>query len=114
MSSIHTVQTASTVLKKNVDRHTVERALYARYLIHLAGDIHQPLHSVALFNRSYPTGDMGGNREKVILLNGTEKVLHQFWDSGAFLFQNDTWNFIRPLNLQNRTKLREVALSFIR
>ena len=114
MSSIHAVQTASNVLNKNVDKHTVERALYARYLIHLAGDIHQPLHSVALFNKSYPKGDMGGNREKIILLNGTERVLHQFWDSGAFLFQNDSFNFFRPMNDQNRSKLKEVARSFIR
>ena len=114
MSSIHTVQTASHVLKKNVDKHTVERALYARYLIHLAGDIHQPLHSVALFNATYPHGDMGGNRELIVLLNGTERKLHQFWDSGAFLFQNDTWNFFRPLNDQNKTKLKEVARSFMR
>lgn len=114
MSSIHTVQTAATVLKKNVDKHTVERALYARYLIHLAGDIHQPLHSVALFNKTYPRGDLGGNRETVILLNGTEKKLHQFWDSGAFLFQNDTWGVIRPMNDQNRTKLKEVARSYMR
>lgn len=70
-SSIHAVETASKVLKTNVEKNTVERALYARYLLHLAGDIHQPLHSVALFNRSFPAGDIGGNRLKVIILNGS-------------------------------------------
>jgi hypothetical protein len=32
----------------------------ARYLLHLVGDIHQPLHSVSMFNSSYKKGDYGG------------------------------------------------------
>jgi hypothetical protein len=59
-----------------------------RYLIHLAGDIHQPLHSVALFNKTYPKGDLGGNSERVIILNGSTINFHSYWDSGAFLFEN--------------------------
>mgnify|MGYP000182758891 CR=1 FL=1 len=57
---------------------------------------------------------MGGNRQKVILLNGTEKVFHQFWDSGAYLFQNDSWFLVRPMNHQNLSALLTVANSFIR
>jgi hypothetical protein len=30
-------------------------------VVHLVGDIHQPLHSVALYNLTYPKGDIGGN-----------------------------------------------------
>lgn len=51
----------------NLNKNTAERALYARYLLHLAGDVHQPLHSVALFNRTFPYGDMGGNKLTVYL-----------------------------------------------
>lgn len=32
----------------------------ARYLLHLVGDIHQPLHSTMMFNATYKTGDLGG------------------------------------------------------
>lgn len=32
----------------------------ARYLLHLAGDIHQPLHSVSMYNSTHKKGDMGG------------------------------------------------------
>ena len=45
----------------NLNKTTAERALFARYLVHIVGDIHQPLHSVAMFNESYKTGDRGGN-----------------------------------------------------
>lgn len=32
----------------------------ARFLLHLVGDIHQPLHSVSMYNASLKTGDLGG------------------------------------------------------
>ena len=54
----------------------------------MVGDIHQPLHSVALFNKTYPKGDAGGNFLKIKMLNGTLANFHSFWDSGAFLLQN--------------------------
>jgi len=32
----------------------------ARYLLHLVGDIHQPLHSVTMYNSTLKKGDAGG------------------------------------------------------
>ena len=32
----------------------------SRYLLHLAGDIHQPLHSACLYNQTFKSGDLGG------------------------------------------------------
>ena len=49
-----------SVLKTNKEGITFERAFMARFLLHLVGDIHQPLHSVAMFNSTYKKGDMGG------------------------------------------------------
>ena len=37
------------------------RAVSLSYLIHLVGDMHQPLHCVSLFTAAYPNGDRGGN-----------------------------------------------------
>lgn len=71
MSSISTVFQARTILKSNIKNLTAERALFARYLVHLVGDIHQPLHSVSLFNHTFPNGDRGGNLLKLKILNGT-------------------------------------------
>jgi hypothetical protein len=106
--------TASKTLKANLKRNSAERALFARYAIHLAGDIHQPLHSVALFNQTYPKGDLGGNLNKVILTNGTTSNFHSYWDAGAYLLQNDSWVIVRPMNMQNLTVLKEVANSMIK
>lgn len=48
------------------------------WLFHLVGDIHQPLHSTALFSHAlFPEGDRGGN--DVLLLRG--KNLHSLWDN---------------------------------
>lgn len=104
---------ASKVLKNNIDKNTAERALYARYVVHLVGDIHQPLHSVTLFNATYPKGDIGGNAEKVILVNGTTSNFHSFWDAGAYILQNDSWVISRPMNIQNLTVLKDIANSMI-
>ena len=38
--------------------------------MHVAGDIHQPLHSVALYNHTYPKGDAGGNFLKIKTVHG--------------------------------------------
>ncbi len=52
------------------------RAVALCWLLHLAGDIHQPLHSGALISHSlFPNGDRGGNG--IPTRNGT---LHSEWD----------------------------------
>jgi len=54
-----------------------ERALYLSWLLHLVGDVHQPMHSVALYSsRRFPKGDKGGND---VLVNGNRN-LHSTWD----------------------------------
>jgi len=35
------------------------------WLLHLVGDVHQPLHSVSRFDRGLPEGDRGGNLIKI-------------------------------------------------
>jgi hypothetical protein len=49
------------------------------WLIHLVGDIHQPLHAASRFTQDEPSGDAGGSRVK--LVQGSDKNLHEFWDS---------------------------------
>jgi hypothetical protein len=77
------------------------------------GDIHQPLHSVSLYNHTFPKGDAGGNLLKLKVLNGTVENFHSFWDSGALILQNDSYQFVRPMNLQNLTELKKKALEMI-
>lgn len=54
----------------------VKAAAYC-WLFHLVGDIHQPLHSTAIFSVDhFPKGDKGGN--EILLTKG--KNLHSLWD----------------------------------
>ena len=48
----------------NPKNETMEKAMMIRYLIHVIGDIHQPLHSAQLFDDVYfPKGDAGNDEE---------------------------------------------------
>jgi S1/P1 Nuclease len=56
-----------------------ERAVALTWLLHLVGDIHQPLHCVAFFSKEYPDGDLGGNLRWV--KDGDRPTrLHAYWD----------------------------------
>jgi hypothetical protein len=72
-----------------------ERAIALSWLLHLIGDIHQPLHTGALFTPNlFPEGDRGGNLTRV---DGSN--LHAIWDQALRG---------RSLN-RNLTELRAVA-----
>ena len=51
-----------------------------RFLIHVIGDIHQPLHASTFFSEKYPEGDRGGNLFMVQFQNKTVNW-HSVWDS---------------------------------
>src|SRR5262249_36537478 len=50
------------------------------WLLHLTGDLHQPLHSIGRFTQEIPDGDRGGNEEKVVKATGETTTLHFYWD----------------------------------
>ncbi|OLE52547.1 MAG: hypothetical protein AUG51_17355 [Acidobacteria bacterium 13_1_20CM_3_53_8] len=49
------------------------------WLLHLMGDVHQPLHCTNRFSHGQPNGDNGGNLVKVCNPQ-CGKNLHSFWD----------------------------------
>lgn len=57
-----------------------------RFLLHLVGDIHQPLHSTARVNEDYPRGDKGGNAFPLPSHYGA-KNLHAVWDKVLYEFK---------------------------
>lgn len=68
-----------------------ERAFALRFLIHLVGDVHQPLHATSRETDALPQGDRGGNDFPILPPDGAErgpKNLHSLWDGGAGLLQN--------------------------
>ncbi|ATQ67840.1 MULTISPECIES: S1/P1 nuclease [Methylosinus] len=50
------------------------------WLLHLVGDVHQPLHATSRFSRGLPNGDRGGNTETVCLAFTCGAKLHAYWD----------------------------------
>ena len=71
-------------------------SLYLCWIFHIIGDIHQPLHSSALFNTDkFFTGDKGGNS---VMIRNINKSLHSYWDG---LLGNSNWS---DKKLRNKTK----------
>lgn len=48
------------------------------WLLHLVGDVHQPLHCTTRVSQTQTNGDNGGN---LVALHGDGSQLHTFWDS---------------------------------
>lgn len=69
---------------RNVNSSNAEKAIAVAWIMHIGGDIHQPLHTSARVTEKEPKGDQGGN---LFLLSpaGTAREnqvnLHWFWDS---------------------------------
>jgi hypothetical protein len=71
--------TAREVLKQvHFDDEKQLRSAALRLIIHLVGDIHQPLHTSTLINSaSFVNGDLGGNKFKIV----ENWNLHELWDA---------------------------------
>jgi S1/P1 Nuclease len=52
------------------------------WLLHIVGDVHQPLHDVSRITANDPGGDQGGNKVKLCLTsqNSCHTKLHGYWD----------------------------------
>lgn len=53
------------------------------WLLHVVGDIHQPMHCVNRISKNVPDGDLVGNLVKVTLTDGMQTNLHALWDRGV-------------------------------
>ncbi|HEV2146603.1 MAG TPA: S1/P1 nuclease [Longimicrobiaceae bacterium] len=63
----------------DLDRPSAQRATDLAWILHLVGDLHQPLHSVARVTATEPRGDQGGN---LFRLDG-RSTLHSYWDGAV-------------------------------
>jgi hypothetical protein len=57
-----------------------EKAIHLCWLLHLVGDLHQPLHAVSFYSKEFPKGDRGGNQVGVRTPDGRPYNLHAYWD----------------------------------
>jgi S1/P1 Nuclease len=71
------------------DGGVIDKAVNLCWLLHLTGDIHQPLHCASLYSEIFPTGDNGGNASLIRIRGEGQPVnLHSFWD--GLLGRGDT------------------------
>lgn len=82
-SDVHNIVTAidyNTRLLSDASRPANERAVALCWVLHLIGDIHQPMHTGSLYSASsFAGGDLGGNRIPVSIA-GQKLNLHAAWD----------------------------------
>jgi hypothetical protein len=61
------------------------------WLLHLVGDVHQPLHATSRFTKTQRTGDQGGNLVEIDCGAGCDDAkLHFFWDDAPGLGKDDS------------------------
>jgi len=76
MNAVQTIRLARAMLLDPKVKKP-QKSVALAWLFHLVGDIHQPLHSTALFSqRLFPEGDGGGN----LILTKQRGNLHSVWD----------------------------------
>lgn len=84
-------------------RFVLEFSLFQ--LLHLMGDIHQPLHCTTLVSPAFPSGDRGGN-EIIVRSDGVKIPLHRLWDNVCDVHFP---HLARPLNQPDRERLHSWA-----
>jgi hypothetical protein len=99
------VSLAATAQNRRGRANEWELAFAVANLVHFYGDIHQPLHSTAMFSATFPDGDQGGNLFSVEFQNTTWH-LHQIWDSVCGRYQH---RLARPLNATSRAFIVQQA-----
>lgn len=83
-----------------------KKAVHICWLFHTIGDLHQPLHSSALFTKHlFPNGDKGGNSIKT----QTMKNLHSAWDQSLGTDNDFTACRDHALMLLGETGMTEAA-----
>ena len=69
----------------STESNSTERAVALSWLLHLIGDIHQPLHVSDQFSKAFPAGNGAGTQEYVADPTRDSAIpLHMLWDSNIF------------------------------
>jgi len=74
---------------KNPLTNDLEKAIYLRYLIHLVGDLHEPLHCINYYSNEFKDGDRCGTKYLLNFSLSGKNSLHALWDSA--LLRDTIW-----------------------
>ena len=80
---------------KNPEAHEYTKAIMLRFLLHVVGAIHMPLHCTSLYSKDFPSGDYGGGKFKLDIDLNRKNTLHALWDS---CLMRDGIRLERPLS----------------
>jgi len=76
--------TLTSGMLSNPESEPAERAFALCWVLHIAGDIHQPMHVSDLFSKDFPTGNAGATMSYVRDPVTNKPIpLHVLWDSNA-------------------------------
>lgn len=111
--NILTAFEANLAIVKDRTAGADRRAVALCWLFHLIGDVHQPLHTSALFTSQFPQGDRGGTRFFIRAKPEARTItLHAYWDD--LVGSTDRVRTVRNKSIQIRAdhpreKLDELA-----
>jgi hypothetical protein len=89
-----------------------EKAIAVCWLLHLAGDIHQPLHCVSYYDLNHEYGDKGGNTFYIRVAEGRPIInLHSLWDGLLGSTQSYRINGNAAVELRNRPEFGREKLT---
>ena len=90
---------AKTIIRESLDpekrkfiKNGLMDSLMLRYILHVTGDVHQPLHTISMYsdlieNGKIKNGDLGGNLIEVKFPGSNKKInFHSLWDNGFGMF----------------------------
>lgn len=83
MNVIWSINMAIKVLT-NPQASMVDKGIALRILLHVVGDIHQPMHTTTHVSEAFAQGDHGGNLQ-ILPKNAVATNLHAYWDRGGGL-----------------------------
>jgi len=86
-----------------------QKAVAMCWLVHLVGDLHQPLHATTLYSAQFPDGDKGGNSFLVHVRRQNEN-LHATWDQMLGLQTSPTMINYFAASIRSDPNLRREAL----
>ncbi len=86
VNAVWAIDQATKTLNSNKS-YPFDKAIALRVLIHVTGDLHQPLHGAAKVSQAYPDGDLGGNLFH-LGANPVADNLHSYWDQAGGLFKS--------------------------
>lgn len=80
-----------------------DKGVALRVILHVVGDLHQPLHASTCVSADFPQGDRGGNLMR-LQKNPIGKNLHSYWDKGGGFLLNKRKS---PIELKTKAAMIE-------